>query len=56
VGAGVEEVDIDADHRLVKEYGMRIPVLVAPDGVVIAEGLIDRRSLRRALRRRRRSR
>ncbi len=46
----VQEVDIDTDDRLLKEYGMRIPVLLTPDGEVIAEGKIDARSLRRSLR------
>ncbi len=52
-GAPWQEVDIDGDDRLVKEYGMRIPVLLSPRGEVVAEGLIDRRSLRRGVRRHR---
>jgi hypothetical protein len=47
----VHEVDIDTDDRLLKEYGMRIPVLLTPDGEVVAEGLIEARSLERSLRR-----
>jgi hypothetical protein len=47
----VQEVDIDSDDLLVKEYGMRIPVLLSPDGQVVAEGLIEAGSLRRSLRR-----
>ena len=46
----VHEVDIDTDDRLLKEYGMRIPVLLTPDGEVVAEGLIEARSLQRSLR------
>lgn len=50
-GLAVEVVDIEIDDRLVRDYGLRIPVVVAPDGSVVAEGRIDdRRSLDRALR------
>jgi hypothetical protein len=44
------EVDIDTDTDLLEDYGERVPVLLAPDGVVIAEGRIDARSLRRSMR------
>lgn len=44
------EVDIDTDDGLLEDYGMRVPVLLAPDGVVIAEGRIESGSLRRAIR------
>ena len=47
----VHEVDIDTDDRLLKEYGMRIPVLLTPDGEVVAEGVIEARSLQKSLRR-----
>jgi len=47
----VVEVDIESEDHLVRVYGMRIPVLLAPDGEVVAEGVIDARSLRRDLRR-----
>ena len=33
-------VDIDEHDHLVKEYGLRIPVIVDDDGRVLAEGLI----------------
>lgn len=49
-GGSVREVDIDTDDRLIKEFGSRIPVLRAPGGELVAEGLIDRRSIRRGLR------
>ena len=46
----VEEVDIDSDDGLVSFYGMRIPVLLGPNGEVLAEGLInDPKSLRTRL-------
>ncbi len=48
VGVVVEEVDVDENDGLVTLYGMRIPVLLGPDGDVIAEGVIaDRRALKR---------
>lgn len=49
-GGIIEEVDIDADDPLSRDYGLRIPVLLGPDEVVIAEGRIESDSLRRALR------
>ena len=44
------EVDIGTDVDLLEEYGERVPILLAPDGAVIAEGRIDQRSLRRSMR------
>ena len=49
-GGSVREVDIDTDDRLIEEFGLRIPVLRAPGGEVVAEGPIDRRSIRSGLR------
>ena len=50
-GLRVVEIDIDADDRLLAEYGLRIPVILGPDGQVLAEGPItEGRALRRALR------
>ncbi|HEX6947869.1 MAG TPA: glutaredoxin family protein [Acidimicrobiia bacterium] len=50
-GHEVVIVDIETDDRLVAEYGLRIPVLLGPDGGLLVEGPIeDVRSLRRALR------
>ena len=50
-GFEVQVVDIEDDDALLSEYVLRIPVLVGPDGAVIAEGAIaDRRALRRAFR------
>lgn len=45
----VAAIDIDTDDELVKEYGLRIPVILDGDGQVVAEGIIDRTSLRRVL-------
>lgn len=52
-GASLEEVDVDLDPQLTASFGDRIPVVVTGDGQVIAEGQLERRSLRRALARRR---
>lgn len=54
-GVTVEAVDVDADDDLVKEYGIRIPVVLAPDDTVLAEGIIEERPFRSALRRSRRA-
>lgn len=46
------ELDVDADDVLHDRYGSRIPVLLGPEDVVIAEGPInDARMLRRDIRR-----
>lgn len=49
-GASVREIDIDLDEDLTAEFGMRVPVLRISGGQVIAEGRIERRSLRKGLR------
>ncbi|MGH8914203.1 MAG: glutaredoxin family protein [Acidimicrobiia bacterium] len=50
-GGVVREVDIDSKDALVKDYGLRIPVLLTADERVVVEGVIDARFLRRELRR-----
>jgi hypothetical protein len=50
VGGVIEEVDIDKDDALTRDYGMRVPVLLGPGGEVLAEGRIEAKSLRRAMR------
>ena len=45
----VERVDIDTDDDLVVDYGLRIPVLLADDDTVLAEGVFEPASLRDAL-------
>jgi thiol-disulfide isomerase/thioredoxin len=52
-GVGIEEIDIDSDPVLTRDFGLRIPVLLAADGRVLAEGEIDSRRLRKQLRRER---
>jgi hypothetical protein len=39
-GLAVRTVDIETDDRLIRDYGMRIPVVLV-DGRVIAEGAIE---------------
>lgn len=50
-GGELEVVDVDHDDDLLAEFGLRIPVVLGPGGVVLAEGSITRRALRRSLRR-----
>lgn len=47
---GLERVEMDSDDELVALYSLRIPVVLGPDGEVLAEGNIERGSLRRAVR------
>lgn len=50
--AAIEEVDVDSSPELKARYGSRIPVLLSPDGKMIAEGVIDdRRQLRKRIKR-----
>jgi hypothetical protein len=56
-GVVLEEVDIDQDDDLLKRFDLRVPVLLGPDGEVVAEGVIDDlRMLSKTLRRLRRGR
>ena len=48
LGFTIDARDVDADPALREHYGDRVPV-VAVAGVELAEGSIDRRSLRDAL-------
>jgi hypothetical protein len=50
-GGGVVELDVDSSADLKAEYDTRVPVVLGPDGAVIAEGRIERRDLNRRLRR-----
>lgn len=48
LGAQPELADVDADDALYELYDWRVPVLLL-NGQVIAEGRLDRDSLRKAL-------
>ena len=48
-GFDLEVVQMESDDELVREFAWRIPVLLGPDGTVLAEGVIEDRPLRRAL-------
>jgi predicted thioredoxin/glutaredoxin len=43
-----EVLDVDADDELYRLYDFRVPVVLV-DGVIVAEGKIDRERLRKAL-------
>ena len=43
-----EVLDVDADDELYRLYDFRVPVVLV-DGVVVAEGKVDRERLRKAL-------
>jgi predicted thioredoxin/glutaredoxin len=43
-----EVLDVDADAELYRLYDFRVPVVLV-DGVIVAEGKIDRERLRKAL-------
>jgi len=52
MGATMEEIDIDSNPALIRDYGLRIPVVLGPNNELLAEGEIrDRRVLRSAMRR-----
>ena len=42
-------IDVDSDRDLLKRFGNRVPVVLSPDGRVLAEGRISKRQARRAL-------
>lgn len=49
-GIDVEVVDIDRDDALLAVFDLRVPVVLGPNGEVVAEGIItdeDARRLRR---------
>ena len=51
VGGTIHEIDIDTDDSLTRDYGLRVPVLLGAGDIVLAEGEIEARPLRKALRR-----
>jgi hypothetical protein len=50
VGGTIDEIDIDSDDALTRDYGLRVPLLLGPDDVVLAEGIIEARPLHKTLR------
>jgi predicted thioredoxin/glutaredoxin len=48
LGIEPEMADVDTDDDLYRLYDWRVPVVLA-DGVVVAEGRVDRDRLRKAL-------
>lgn len=50
LGGTAAEVDIDSSSALVLEYALRIPVVLGPEGHVLAEGRIDPKDLEKVLR------
>ena len=52
---GVRTVNLEDDDDLIRLYSLRIPVVLGPDGSLLAEGVIDERELRRTVRRSRRA-
>jgi hypothetical protein len=42
----IELIDVDLDLALMERYTTRVPVIETLDGNVIAEGVIDKESLR----------
>jgi len=50
-GGSMVEVDIESSDDLVRRYGERVPVVVGPDGGVLAEGAVDPKQLKKRLRR-----
>ncbi|HEY5889068.1 MAG TPA: glutaredoxin family protein [Acidimicrobiia bacterium] len=49
-GVAVIEVDIETEDSLIRDFGLRIPIVLSPDGSVVAEGEFDPRNLRRQMR------
>ena len=48
----IEELNIETDDQLVSMYGLRIPVLLAPNETVLIEGIInDPKTLRKRVKR-----
>ncbi|GBD83772.1 hypothetical protein BMS3Abin02_00153 [bacterium BMS3Abin02] len=41
----VTSVDIDGHDDLVRDFGVRIPVVLGPDGEVLAEGIVTEAKL-----------
>ena len=48
---GLSTLDLDDDDELIRLFSWRIPVVLGPDGDVLAEGIIGEAQLRRVVRR-----
>lgn len=55
LGLNFIEVDINSSDELIQNFALRIPVITDPDGFVLAEGIIEKRTVRKALKRYRRT-
>jgi hypothetical protein len=55
LGLNFVEIDINSSDELIQEFALRIPVVTDPAGSVLVEGIIEKRSLRKALKRYRRT-
>lgn len=55
LGLNFVEIDINSSDELIQEFAFRIPVLTDPSGLVLAEGIIEKRAVRKALKRFRRT-
>lgn len=51
--SSLQVIEIESDDELVREFGLRIPVVRSGDGAVLAEGIIEFGPLLRAAMRRR---
>ncbi len=49
-GGTVTEVDVESDDALIRDFSLRIPVVLDPSGEVVAEGIIDHSDLKRRVR------
>ena len=49
LGVAFSKVDVDAEAALRARYGMRVPVLTAPDGTELADARVQPAGLRARL-------
>jgi hypothetical protein len=49
LGVAFSKVDVDAEAALSARYGMRVPVLTAPDGTELADARVQPAGLRARL-------
>ncbi len=48
-GVRLDLVDVDTDPGMLERYGERVPVVLAADGAVLAEGRITKGAARKAV-------